>query len=180
MAVCDRVREHREAKGWSLRKLAHKSKVSASLISQIETGKVDPSLSTLRKIALALDVPLFYFVLENPSEATKIVRKSDRRTVAFPESGLVYQIFHSNQGKKMGIHLGTLQKGGMTSNEPMPHQGEECLIVVEGRMKVQVGKEILWLESGDSLYFDSSVPHQLMNEDEQDCKFYLIITPPKF
>ncbi|MBW1713912.1 MAG: cupin domain-containing protein, partial [Deltaproteobacteria bacterium] len=82
--------------------------------------------------------------------------------------------------KRMGIHIGTLQKGGATSDIPLAHDGEECLIILDGWMKVEVGEETLELEPGDSLYFESSIPHRLSNERDQECKFYLIITPPKF
>ena len=164
----------------SLRKVAEQAKVSASLISQIETGRVDPSLSTLRKIALTLDVPLFFLVMEEPWEGTRLVKKKERRQVLFPNSGLDYEIIHSDLQKKMGVHVGTLKKGGETSDELLVHEGEECLVILEGWMKVQIGEEVIRLEAGDSLYFDSSIPHRLSNEDDQDCKFYLIITPPKF
>ena len=180
MNIGERIRELREQKGLSLRKLAEMAKVSASLISQIETGRVDPSLSTLRKVALTLDVPLFLLVMEEPWEGTRLVKKKERRQVVFPNSGLDYEIIHSDLQKKMGIHIGTLKKGGETSDEPLVHEGEECLIILDGRMKVQIGEEVIRLEPGDSLYFDSSIPHKLSNEDDQDCKFYLIITPPKF
>jgi transcriptional regulator with XRE-family HTH domain len=170
----------REQKGLSLRKVAGMSAISASLLSQIETGRVDPSLSTLRKIALALDVPLFHLVLETPAETSGFVKKSQRRLVVFPKDGLQYEIIHSDQQKKMGIHIGTLEPGGRTSEEPLVHSGEECLVVLAGRMKIQIGADIIELKADDSLYFDSSIPHRLYNEGKSRCIFYLIITPPKF
>jgi transcriptional regulator with XRE-family HTH domain len=180
MNVGERIRQTREGKTWSLRQLAKLSRISPSLLSQIETGKVDPSLSTLRRIAQALDTPLFYFVLENPSNGSRLVKAPQRRTIVFPKSGLSYEILHSDSQTKMGIHIGTLGKGGFTSDEPMAHEGEECLVIIEGHMSVQLGEEKLFLEAGDSLYFDSGIPHRLVNEKDQECRFYLIITPPKF
>lgn len=180
MNVGERIRELRQQKGLSLRKLAGMSGVSPSLLSQVETCKVDPSLSTLRKIASALDVALFYFVLEHPSDVSRLVKKSQRRMVVFPKAGLQYEIIHSDLQKKMGIHIGTLRPGGATSDEPLAHGGEECLVVLEGTMEVEIGEETIRLGTGDSLYFDSSVPHRLHNERDQECRFYLIITPPKF
>ena len=180
MNVGERIRELREQKGFSLRKVADMAQVSASLMSQIETAKVDPSLSTLRKIAVALDMPLFYFVLENHNRPTVMVKRGERRKVVFPNAGLEYEIIHSDLLKKMGIMIGTLARGGATSEELMDHPGEECLVILEGVMRVQVGEESIQLEAGDSFYFDSSIPHRLYNEQKQECKFYLIITPPKF
>ncbi len=180
MNVAKRIRTLRNQKDLSLRKVADACGISASLLSQIETGRVDPSLNTLRKIAQALDVPLFQLVLEELGRASGLVKKKQRRMVVFPMSGLQYEIIHSDLQKKMGIHIGTLTPGGMTSEEPLAHPGEECLIVLTGRMKVEMRGEAVELGPQDSLYFDSSIPHRLCNEKKTDCIFYLIITPPKF
>jgi len=175
-----RIRETREGKGISVRKLSAMVEVSASLISQIETGKVDPSLSTLRKIAIALDVPLFSLVLTDAAGPTRIIRKHERRPVVFPKAGLKYEIIHSDLNKKMAVHIGTLSPEGATSETPLNHPGEECLVILEGTMKVVLGDEVIELQEGDSLYFDSSIPHRLYNSESEACRFYLIITPPKF
>ena len=180
MKVGDRIRVIREEKGLSLRKVAALCDASASLLSQIETSRVDPSLSTLRKIARALDVPVFYLVLDRSVETAGLVKRAQRRTVAFPKGGLEYEIIYSDLRKKMGIHIGTLKAGGMTSEEPLGHDGEECIVILKGKMKVQAGTDLISLEVGDSFYFDSSIPHRLFNERSSECKFYLIITPPKF
>ncbi len=180
MNVGERMRAIREQKGLSIRKLAGVLDMSASLISQIETGKVDPSLSTMRKIAIALDVPLFSFVLTDSSEPTRLVRKHERRSVVFPQAGLDYEVIHSDPNKKIAIMIGTLTPGGATSETLLNHPGEECLLVLRGILTVEVGEEILALKEDESLYFDSSIPHRLCNREPEVCKFYLIITPPKF
>jgi transcriptional regulator with XRE-family HTH domain len=175
-----RIKEYREQIKLSLRKLAGMSEISPSMLSQIESGKVDPSLSTLRKIAIALDVPLFYLVLDNSTPTHKKIKLSESRLVVFPNDGLEYKIIHSDQQKKMGIHIGTLKKGGATSHDLLAHEGEECLIILAGSMEVVFENETIKLEKGESLYFDSSIPHRLQNRLDEDCQFYLIITPPKF
>jgi transcriptional regulator with XRE-family HTH domain len=180
MGIGDRIREIREAKKLSTRSLAEKTEVSASLISQIESGKVDPSLSTLRKIAVALDVALFSLVLVDDSEPTNVVKKHERRSIVWPNAGLDYEIIHSDQSKKIALMIGTLAPGGATSESLLNHPGEECLLVQKGVLTVCVGSESLDLEEGDSLYFDSTIPHRLRNIRDEECKFYLIITPPKF
>ena len=175
-----RIKEYREKKEWSLRKLAGLAAISPSMLSQIESGKVDPSLSTLRKIAICLDIPLFFLVMDNSGPTHKKIVVENARTVIFPEDGLEYQVIHSDQSKKMGIHVGVLNSGGSTSRELLPHDGEECLIVLEGKMEVVFRHETIGLNSGESLYFDSSIPHKLQNTRDTVCRFYLIISPPKF
>jgi transcriptional regulator with XRE-family HTH domain len=175
-----RIKEYREKKKLSLRKLAGMSTISPSMLSQIESGKVDPSLSTLRKIAISLEVPLFFLVLDRSGPTHKKIKLKDARLAIFPNDGLEYQIIHSDQEKKMGIHIGTLKKGGSTSIDLLAHNGEECLIVLEGEMEVVYEHEVISLKADESLYFDSSIPHKLQNSCNDNCKFYLIISPPQF
>ncbi|MEW6265582.1 MAG: XRE family transcriptional regulator [Thermodesulfobacteriota bacterium] len=180
MMLGERISTARERKGLTLRRTAELAQISPSLLSQIENGKVDPSLATLRKIAVALDLPLFHFVLDDYNPSSKLVKRKQRRIVVFPKSGLKYELLHSDLQKKMGIMIGTLSPGGATSEIPLPHTGEECLVIIEGIMRAEVGEETVALEEGDSFYFDSAIPHRLWNPGNENCKFYLIITPPKF
>lgn len=180
MTLGHRIRKFREEKGLTLRKLAIIADISSSLMSQIENNKVDPSLSTLRKIAQALDIPVFYLVMEESSNHSMLVKKNKRKRVVFPKGDLRYEILHSDYQKKMGVMIGTLSRGGFTSEVRLSHDGEECLVIIDGILKVELPHETLQMEKGDSLYFDSSIPHRLYNDQKKDCQFYLIITPPKF
>lgn len=178
--VGHRIRVIRKAKGLPLKQLAEGAGVSPSLVSQIENNRVDPSLSTLRKIALTMGVPVFALIAESHPEDASLVPRAKRRRVSFPGGGLEYEVIHSELTKKMGIMIGTLQPGGMTSEEPLAHDGEECLVILKGSLRVEFQQGQRELKEGDSLYFDSSAPHRLVNLHKKTCRFYLIITPPKF
>ena len=178
--VGQKIREFRRSKDLSLKQVAEAAGVSQSLVSQIENGRVDPSLSTLRKIAATLGVPVFYLIAERVVEDASLVPREKRRHVKFPGGGLEYEIIHSELTKKMGIMIGTIQPGGMTAEEPLSHDGEECLVVLKGALRVEFQNSQMGLKEGDSLYFDSSAPHRLVNPNKRTCQFYLIITPPKF
>jgi transcriptional regulator with XRE-family HTH domain len=175
-----KIRELRKAKSLSLKQVAEGAGVSASLVSQIENNRVDPSLSTLRKIALTMEVPVLALIAESGPEDASLIPKEKRRRVSFPGGSLEYEIIHSELAKKMGIMIGTLQPGGMTSEEPLAHAGEECLVILTGALRVEFQQSRRDLRQGDSLYFDSSAPHRLVNLHRRACRFYLIITPPKF
>jgi transcriptional regulator with XRE-family HTH domain len=175
-----KIRELRKSRGLPLKQLAEGAGVSPSLISQVENNRVDPSLSTLRKIALTMGVPVFALIAESSPDEASLVPKAKRRRVNFPGGGLEYEIIHSELTKKMGIMIGTLQPGGMTSEEPLAHDGEECLVILKGALRVEFQQSQRELKEGDSLYFDSSAPHRLVNPHKKICQFYLIITPPKF
>jgi transcriptional regulator with XRE-family HTH domain len=175
-----KIRELRKSKSLSLKQVAAGAGVSPSLVSQIENNRVDPSLSTLRKIALTIGVPVFALVAESGPEDASLIPREKRRRVSFPRGGLEYEIIHSELTKKMGIMIGTLQPGGMTSEEPLAHDGEECLVILNGSLRVEFQQSHRELKAGDSLYFDSSAPHRLVNLHKRVCRYYLIITPPKF
>ena len=175
-----RIRELRLTRKFSLKQLAAGAGVSTSLVSQIENNRVDPSLSTLRKIALTMGVPVFALIAESAPGEASFIPKSRRRRVSFPQGGPEYEIIHSELTKKMGIMIGTLPAGGMTSEEPIAHDGEECLVILKGRVQVEFQAGCRELKEGDSLYFDSSAPHRLVNPGRTPCRYYLIITPPKF
>jgi transcriptional regulator with XRE-family HTH domain len=175
-----KIRELRKSKNLSLKQVAEGAGVSPSLISQIENNRVDPSLSTLRKIALTMEVPVFALIAESAPEDASLVPREKRRRLSFPRGGLEYEIIHSELTKKMGIMVGTLQPGGMTSEDPLAHEGEECLVILKGALRVEFQQGQRELREGDSLYFDSSAPHRLVNLHRRTCRFYLIITPPKF
>lgn len=175
-----KIRELRKSRGLPLKQLAEGAGVSPSLISQIENNRVDPSLSTLRKISFTLGVPVFYLVAESAPDDASLIPREKRRRVIFPRIGLEYEIIHSEMSKRMGIMIGTLQPAGVTAEEPLAHEGEECLVVLKGGLRVEFLQSQRELKEGDSLYFDSSAPHRLVNPHKKICQFYLIITPPKF
>jgi transcriptional regulator with XRE-family HTH domain len=175
-----RIRDLRLSRDFSLKQLAAGAGVSASLVSQIENNRVDPSLSTLRKIALTMGVPVFALIAESVPGEVSLVPRAKRRRVSFPQGGPEYEIIHSELTKKMGIMIGTLPPGGMTSEEPLSHDGEECLVILKGCVRVEFQNSLRELKEGDSLYFDSSAPHRLVNPGHKPCRYYLIITPPKF
>jgi transcriptional regulator with XRE-family HTH domain len=175
-----RIRDLRLSRNFSLKQLAAGAGVSASLVSQIENGRVDPSLSTLRKIALTMGVPVFALIAESAPDEASFVPRAKRRRVSFPQGGPEYEIIHSELTKKMAVMIGTLQPGGVTSEEPIPHDGEECLVILKGCVHVEFQTGRRELKEGDSLYFDSSAPHRLVNPGRTACRYYLIITPPKF
>jgi Mannose-6-phosphate isomerase len=76
--------------------------------------------------------------------------------------------------------VGKVQPGGVTCEEPLSHFGEENLVVTQGKMKIQVGEDFYLLEEGDSIYYQSSIPHKIWNEGAEELIFVSAITPPAF
>lgn len=174
-----RIREYRTGKGLSVRELAVRAGVSPGLISQVERDVTDPSLETMRKIALVLDVPLFSLFRESDHDQVAIIRRSGRLRVATPHSTMSYTRA-SPGGARLEVLEGELEPGASSSDEPWSHPSQECVVVQAGVLIVHVGQHRHALYEGDSCTFDSTIPHRFSNESDQIARFLISVTPPSY
>ncbi|WP_166350242.1 helix-turn-helix domain-containing protein [Phytoactinopolyspora limicola] len=177
--VGNRIREFRTSRGLTLTRLAEVTGLSTGLISQVERNITDPSLETLRKIAQALNVPLFDLFREEEQAAVAVVRAERRMLVGSPHSQATYARVSPGSGR-LELLEGRLEPGGVSSDEPWSHPSEECVVVLEGQLTVEAGGEIRDLDQGDSCYFDSRLPHRYVNGSDAPVRFLLAVTPPSF
>jgi transcriptional regulator with XRE-family HTH domain len=188
--VGPRLREHREQRGLSLRELARRLGVSPSAISQIETGKSRPSVSTLYAIVSELGMSLDELFgaakpelpptpAEPAARAPAAVRKPARRAApverhvqradsraAFDlESGVRWERLTPGPDHDTDFLFVTYDVGGASSegSRSIRHSGHEYGLVLSGKLEVTVGFEHYVLGPGDSISFDSTVPHRLAN-----------------
>jgi transcriptional regulator with XRE-family HTH domain len=182
-----RIRGYREARGLSVRKLAELAGISPSLVSQIERGRTEPSISTLRKIAEALSVSIFYLLDEHaeeaPSEngrtiAQNVVRRASRRRVALPHSGLRYELLCPDMSGRMEAWMGTLEPGAVTADAARGHLSDEFMLIVSGTAELEYGDETLVLETDDSIYLDGTVSHRLRAVGDRALVFLSVLSPP--
>ncbi len=161
--VGSRLRFLREERGLSIRALARASGISANALSMIERGRTSPSVSTLYKVAKALDVPITT-LFESTLEKEKIVfRKAGERTrVPFTRGvweGLGGEMF---VGRVEPFAL-TLESGASSGPEPIVHTGHEFVVCLRGQLEYQVESQIFHLEAGDSLLFAAHLIHRWRN-----------------
>ena len=183
----DRLREARRIRGWSLRTLAARLHVSPSLISQVETGRARPSVSTLYAIASELGISLdeLLFVdagstTASPLSATgdrlsgavlprdPVQRASSRSTIRLA-SGVTWERLTTESIPNVDFLYVTYEVGGASSPEDefQRHAGLEWGYVVAGRLGVRIGFEEYVLGPGDAIAFDSTTPHRLYNAGEE-------------
>jgi len=176
--IGSRLREEREAAGISQRELARRLGVSASLISQIESGQSKPSVSTLYAIVTELGVSLDYVfrVHEDELEVARavgaesegdivsrpVVHPEERHTVEL-DSGVVWERLTSHLHEDVDFLHVIYDVGGSSSPEErlMRHPGREYGYVLSGRLGVQLGFERHEVAAGASLTFDSTMPNRL-------------------
>ena len=183
----DRLREARRARGWSLRTLAARLQVSPSLISQVETGRARPSVSTLYAIASELGVSLDELLFVDAGSATgsplgatgdrltgtvlprdPVQRASSRSTIRLA-SGVTWERLTTESIPNVDFLYVTYEVGGASSPEDefQRHAGLEWGYVVAGRLGVRIGFEEYVLGPGDAIAFDSTTPHRLYNAGDE-------------
>jgi transcriptional regulator with XRE-family HTH domain len=185
----DHLRAARRRRHLSLRDLAGRLGLSPSLISQVETGRARPSVSTLYAIANELDVSLDELLFndatrgERASDAslrlvsaeaavpTPVVptgdplqRANDRKVIRLA-SGVVWERLTTESIPGVDFLYVTYEVGGASSpeHEFQRHGGHEWGFVLSGRLGVTIGFEEHELGPGDSVSIDSTVPHRLYN-----------------
>jgi len=174
-----RLREERERARISQRELSRRLGVSASLISQIESGQSKPSVSTLYGIVTELGVSLddvFRVHEDELTEATAagaesqdaaggpVVHPAERHVVEL-DSGVIWERLTSHQHEDVDFLHVIYDVGGSSAPDErlMRHSGREYGYVLSGRLGVQLGFERHELGPGDSIAFDSTTPHRLWN-----------------
>jgi transcriptional regulator with XRE-family HTH domain len=175
----ERIRSIRQARNLSVRKLAAVAGVSPALVSQVERGINDPSLDTLRRLAAALETPLFDLFQEPVDSTVAIIRADERALVRNPHGSITYARVSPGFGK-LEVLEGVLAPMAASSDEPWAHPSEECVIVTSGQLTVEVDGEPRSLRAGDACYFDSRLAHRYLNKHNTAAVFLLSITPPSY
>ncbi|MDF2569560.1 MAG: MerR family transcriptional regulator [Sporomusa sp.] len=174
-----RIRSKRQEKKLTIRELAEAAGITTGFLSQIERGLAEPSITSLRKIAHCLSVPMFYFLMDD-IHSNLIVRKDERKVIKLGNGDVVFELLSPDLSRNIEMTIGRLRPGAVTCDEPLTHYGEENLIVTEGTMKIQIGDDYYDLQEGDSIYYLSSVPHKIWNTGDGQLVFISAITPPEF
>jgi transcriptional regulator with XRE-family HTH domain len=158
-----KLRTLREGQGHSIRALARMSDISANAISMIERGKSSPSVSTLYKLADALEIPITDFFESDPKERTIVFRKAMERTRVSFQRGL----WEGLGGEHFAGHVEpfalTLESGASSGPYPITHTGHEFVLCLRGQLEYQVEGQVFTLLAGDSLLFTSNLKHKWRN-----------------
>ena len=160
----DAIKKIRLEKQLTIKEVAERARVTSSLLSQIENNKANPSINSLMAIAKALHVPIGSFFDDFDSEPTfDPVVRADQRKILKTQSGVTFYLL-TPELKNHAIEFiyNVYAKGGSTG-DLYSHKGEECGLVLEGKLEITYNDNTYILEAGDSIILDSSKPHKLTN-----------------
>jgi transcriptional regulator with XRE-family HTH domain len=172
----------RRAGRYTVQELAGLADVSIGLLSQIERGHGNPSFRTLQKIAGALDLRIGDLVAAaTPVEPSRnVVRRDARTRIQFGSEGLVYELLTPDLRGRLEMLHTTVPPGFDNEGHPFRHVGEECVLVLEGELVVEVEGVIHTLSTGDAITYDSGRPHWWQNPTAQPATIVGAVTPPSF
>jgi transcriptional regulator with XRE-family HTH domain len=196
--IGQRLREVRSSLNISVRELARRIGVSPSFVSQIELGKTSPSVGTLYAIVTELglsldelmsstgdtsddDTPEYLPMQWDPEAAhwprigEPVQRATGRRIIQL--TGVTWERLTHDDDPFVDFLYVTYDPGSSSCAEEdmMRHGGREYGHVIGGRIDVQVGFELYHLGPGDSIHFDSVVPHRLSNPYDQPCRAVWVV-----
>jgi transcriptional regulator with XRE-family HTH domain len=182
-AIGDKLRALRLKKKIGLVELGRHTGLSAAMLSKVERGKLFPTLPTLLRIALVFSVGLEYFFSDDQKRhVVAIVRRAQRKR--FPErpdgrdiSFYFESLDFAAVERKLNAYHAEFQPLQPGKARPHHHTGVEFLSVLRGKLELHIGTEDHILESGDSIYFDSSLPHSYRRVSQKACSAIVVSVP---
>jgi transcriptional regulator with XRE-family HTH domain len=175
-----RIAAARTSKNLNLRQLAERINVTPSLLSQIERGLANPSLNTLRMIAVSLDIPLFSLFTEPTNHNKLITRTNNRKKIIFPNSNWEYTLLSPDLSGAIEMVLMTIPPQSRSSEIPLSHKGEEIAYVLSGTVTLYLEDSMETLEKGDSIKILPGMRHMWKNDTASNVEVIFAITPPDF
>ncbi|HEY0757767.1 MAG TPA: XRE family transcriptional regulator [Acidisarcina sp.] len=162
--IGERIKRLRLKKSMGLVELGRHTGLSASFLSQLETGRVVPTLRNLARIAMVFSKDLSYFFESEPQTLFRVHKKKER--VRLPQTGVDDPTYYfeslgymvpDRQLDPYYAEFIPLKK--TTDVKPHVHPGYEFLYVLQGELEIRHADKVSVLESGDGVYFDASTPH---------------------
>lgn len=164
MDIGSTIRAIRKRKNITIAQICEETGLSQGFMSQVETNKTSPSISTLESIAKALQVPLAYLLLQK-QERMNIVRKEERKITT---SGIEHlKVEHLSFTKNVRMMLVEFPPGASIGEVPHAHEGEEVHVVIKGRIYAEQGEDSAEFKEGDSFSWNACTPHFVKNIGEE-------------
>ncbi len=179
--VGERLRAIRRLRRATLKTVADRAELSESFLSQVERGRANASVASLKRIAAALGVNVADLFEPNGSTGKpRVLRREGRPNLAFGTLGRKFMLT-PRPLENLQVIVGEFDTGGSTGEEPYTHgDSEELLVVLEGDVSLQLGPDVFELSTGDSIDYRSSTPHRLVNIGDGSAEVMWIISPPSY
>lgn len=179
MQLGRKIRDLRLRRGLTVQQLAEASDLSKGFISQVENDRTSPSLATLRDLAAALETSVAYLVVEE-DQVPHLVRREERPRLQVGGNTSKVEVLSAVPKRNLEMLMIEFPPGMTAGESRHYHHGEECMVVIDGRVRLSCGDHVLILEPGDSCHYDGRVPHSIENCGTDWARIMLSITPAAF
>jgi transcriptional regulator with XRE-family HTH domain len=172
-SIGPKLRELRLQRGLSLQQLAERADVSAAAIHKIEKSGMVPTITTLLKVAGALNRSISYFVDEETEQnGPAVMVKADERRIVFTSHlGIDLAGISGPYGRFfLAGAVATVDPGASSGANPMEHPGEELVFVLEGLLEFDVDGQAYRLAEGDCVHFRTDRPHRWKNPGKRPAR----------
>ncbi len=178
-----KIKELRLKRNLTLKQVAKETGFSPALISQLENNNISPPIATLAKLSQFFNVKMGYF-FEEETEPVKyaVCRKGEGRQIerviskSGKKHGYSYEALAFDfPNKKMEPFLLRLEKEIDDDESMYSHDGEEFIMVMKGKVVIAIEKDRIKLSEGDSIYFDSSAKHRVLNPYKEEAYVLAVI-----
>lgn len=177
-----KIRRLRQEERLTLQDLSELSGLSKPLLSQIENDQVIPPIATLLKIAKGLKVAIHYFFEEEEDRRKVVLMKSDQSKFSRRRSGndspqpyLYHSLAPGMRQKSMEPFLVAFETGVWDDSQLYSHDGEEFIYLLEGELEFHYGAEVMVLQPGDSIYYNSAEPHGYISLGDKSAKAVAVL-----
>lgn len=177
MEIGSKIKRLRQQLNLSQSELADRCELTKGYISQLENDITSPSIATLCDILAALGTDLAEFFKKEDDE--RVVFGTDD-FIEKRESGMCLKWIIPNAQKNVMEPVMVELLAGAATAEDFPHEGEEFGYVLEGKVRITLGKKSFICRRGETFYYKANTPHSITNAGKNIAKFLWISSPPNF
>lgn len=168
--IGDRIRALRTQGNLTLETLAERTGLSSSMLSLVERGKTSPSIGSLVAIASALGVHMRDLFDNKPDRSEEKVVRADEQPVFVTGDGVSRRIARTDNERGVELAIYEYAPGAGSKGRTVQHGGFEYGVVLQGRLTVKVNDELHQLDPGDSIAYQSGLPHKIFNEGRKNVR----------
>ena len=180
MKVGQRIRALRVRRKFTIAEVAKRTGYTPGFISQVENDQTNLSIDSLLRLAATLGSSVNAF-FDEPKPKDRVVRKERRGHIAYPRRGMTDYLLSPTLTGHMQLILSEINPNSTTGPEPYTHDSdEECGIVLKGTIRVWVGDDEYVLKAGDTITFESRIPHKWENIGKSKAEVLWVMTPPSW
>ncbi|MDM5196741.1 XRE family transcriptional regulator [Fictibacillus enclensis] len=177
--ISKRIKELRLERKLTLKELSEKTGLSISFLSQVERASSSIAITSLKKIADAVEVPISSF-FEDYANKNYIVKADEQKPFRIEGSGVIYTRLGGEFAGRTVEPLLLILPPGQPNEKAVNHPGEEFYYVIEGMVHFEVDGKEYTVKSGDSIHFPSTTTHYMTNPYNLNAKVLCFVTPVIF